>query len=114
MKHQPTQLAEATSETSTSKDSLEDIATQFGVDKGALASLLGFLRSNIERNADLRTLAKSNPEAFMAQGVKAWHEASQKFLSELAVGTSEVTIEMRRELASQVWTEIRTKAGLPT
>ncbi len=88
-------------------------AAAHGLDAGVLNSLLEYLRGNLERSAELRQLAERNPREFMEQGVRAWRDAGQKFLSELAFGTSKAAVEMRRQLAEQVWTQIRTEAGLP-
>lgn len=90
-----------------------EMCKAFNLDPVALNSLVSYLQSNLNRSEMLRDLAKQDPEAFLTQGVKAWHAASTKFLSELAHGTSEAAEAMRHELAVQTWTTIRTRAGLP-
>ena len=96
------------------KMDIQAVAAQMGVDTASLSSLVSFLQSNLEKNPELRELAAKHPEQFMEQGVRAWHEASTKFLSELAHGQSERAKQLRAELAEQVWTQLRAEKGLPS
>lgn len=93
-------------------------AAQYGVDAGALQSLIAFLRGNVERDHKLRAALIHGDERtrhrVIERGVVAWRDHSQRILSELgAHSNSEWAVEARAKLADDVWTEIRKSKGLP-
>ena len=92
---------------------IELTAAELGVNPESLSSLLGFLLSNLEANPTLQAWCLKRPDEFLTEGVKAWHRMHTEFLTELAAGTSERAKQMREQLAGQVWSQIRERAGLP-
>jgi hypothetical protein len=87
---------------------IEAMAQQFGVDKGALSCLLQFLQDNIAKNpAAFFGATDAQRDQIIQQGVKAWRNHSQRMLSELQEGTTEWAQATRQQIASDVWHQVR-------
>lgn len=97
--------------------SARTLAAEHNVDPGALRSLIEFLRTNIETNADLRAIMLSGDDqaidTLISAGVRVWRDHSTRILSELAIGTSDRALEARKQIGEEVWAEIRARKGIP-
>jgi len=90
---------------------LQSIAQQFNVDAGALACLEQFLKDNIAANpqAFLSATVAQRSEIIM-QGVKAWHEKSQRTLAELTENRTEWAQAARRHITAEVHARVRSQS----
>jgi len=84
---------------------LAQFAKENNMDASALNSLASFLISNINRNPELKKLMAENPALVIQEGVKAWYESSSRFFNELLEGKTERAIEMKQQIARDVWEE---------
>lgn len=108
---------QGTPDAMTGQQSIAALAAEHNVDPGALRSLIEFLRTNIETNADLRAIMLSGDDqaidTMISAGVRVWRDHSTRILYELAHGSSDWTREARKQIGEEVWTEIRARKGLP-
>lgn len=93
---------------------MQAMADKFGVDRGALACLLAYLKDRLSTPEAAAALAVATPEQqdeILNAGVKAWHEQSTAKLAELAEGKSEWAQAARHQIAADVWTQARAQGG---
>lgn len=90
---------------------IAQMAQRFNVDAGALACLAQFLEDNIAKDpAAFLNASDAQRDALIKQGVQAWHAHSVSMLNELHEGSSEWAQEARRQIASDVWHQVRAAA----
>lgn len=95
---------------------IQEMAKQFGVDAGALKSLVGFLQDNLRKPDVAEIFASATPEhrdLIIRQGVQAWRDRSELIFTELLENRTEWAQTARQQIASDVWTQVRTQKGLP-
>lgn len=90
------------------------MAKEFGVDAGSLQSLLGFLQDNLSKPDVAEIFANATPEhqdMIIRQGVKAWHDRSERLFSELLENRTEWAQAARQQIASDVWHQVRAQGA---
>lgn len=98
----------------TEDNEIQAMAEQFGVDCGALACLMTYLKDNLSKPEAAKAFAAASPEQqdqILKNGVKAWHLHSVTTLAELQEGKSEWAQAARQQIARDVWTQVRANAG---
>lgn len=84
------------------------IARQFNVDPGSLACLEQFLKDNIAKNREAFIVATAEQRSqIIADGVRAWHEHSQRLLGEMIDNRTEWAQAARRHIAADVYARVR-------
>lgn len=79
---------------------IQKFAADNGLDASALECLMSFLRRvACEHPQEFM----KDPSAFVASGVKAWHEKGVSFYEELLENKTAKAQEYRAEIAKQVW-----------
>lgn len=87
---------------------IAQLAQQFNVDPGALECCAQFLQDNIARDpAAFFNASDAQRDAIIVEGVRAWHQHSQRMLMELHEGRSEWAQAARQQIASDVWHQVR-------
>lgn len=92
----------------------EQFAAANDLPLSAVRSLIRYLELTIEgATPEQVDLIRSNPDAFITEGIKRWHAHGAAFFQMLLEGTSEEAKAIRQALAEEVWTTVRQQKGLP-
>lgn len=93
---------------------IQAMAQQFGVDANSLTSLIGFLKDNLSKPDVAEIFAEATPEhrdLIIRQGVKAWHERSERIFTDLLENRTEWAQAARKQIASDVWHQARAQGA---
>lgn len=92
---------------------VEAFAQAHGMNPTAVAGLVAYLQRTLERSEAAREAFKIDADAFIAEGVKAYTAQVTAYYTELLEGKTERAKAHRDQIAAEVWTEARKRAGLP-